>query len=198
MITLERFRALERELVLRGFGPTIEWSETIVPPQSAEGFAENAIYVITNSGLANAVAVPIYERVMVALRMGFSASDVFGHPGKAKAMDTIWRDRRALFEGYSLAENKAGALRALPFIGAVTALHLAKNLGADTAKPDVHIERLARREGLSTEELCSRLSAETGYRVATVDTILWRACADRVLDSKAYEQHGWDGAFNSD
>jgi hypothetical protein len=183
---------------VRGFGRTIDWSETIEPPRTAEAFAEHAVYVICNSGMANSIAAPICERVMIALRLGYSAANVFGHPGKAKAIDTIWRERGSLFDEYVAADDKLTVLRALPFIGDVTSLHLAKNLGADVAKPDVHMERLARREGTTTAELCARLSTETGYRVATVDTILWRACADRILDSRAYEQDGWDAAFNPD
>lgn len=195
MITLERFRQLEAVLRVRGFGPTIEWSETIAEPETAEAFAECAIFVICGSGMANAAALTIFDRIMNALKSGVPATEVFKHPGKAKAIDTIWRERAALFERYVQAGDKVEELRALPFIGAVTALHLAKNLGADTAKPDVHMARLARREDTNTAALCDRLSAETGYRVATIDTILWRACADRILDSRAYERSGWDAAF---
>lgn len=196
MITLARFRLIEHALRERGFGPTIEWSESLLPPADADAFAEAAIYVICNSGMANTVASTIFERCMTALRSGVPAANVFGHPGKAHAIDAIWRDREPLFAAVSAADDKVEALRALPFIGEVTALHLAKNLGADTAKPDVHMERLARREETTTAELCARLAVQTGYRVATIDTILWRACADKILNSKVHELEGWDAAFN--
>lgn len=198
MITAERFKLLEQELRSRGFGPAIDWSETIEPPQDPGSFAEHAIYVICNSGMANVVALTIYERCMTALRLGYQATDVFKHPGKAAAIDTIWRERAELFARYRAADDKVEALRALPWIGPVTALHLAKNFGADTAKPDVHMERLARREQTTTEALCARLAAETGYRVATIDTVLWRACALRILNSSVYERDGWDAALTPD
>jgi hypothetical protein len=169
-----------------------------VPPTTAEAFAEHAIYVICNSGMANAVAEGIFQRIMASLHGHRTAAEVFKHPGKAKAIDEIWTNRGRLFGEYLQAQDKVEQLRALPFIGEVTALHLAKNLGADTAKPDVHMERLARREGVTTAELCARLSAETGYRVATIDTILWRACADRILNSRVYELEGWDAAYKPD
>jgi ribose 1,5-bisphosphokinase PhnN len=86
-------------------------------------------------------------------------------------------------------------LAELPWIGPVTMHHLAKNLGTDTAKPDVHLERLARRDRTTTHKLCQRLARETGYRIATIDSVLWRACADGVLSSQAYELHGWRMAF---
>ncbi|TCJ41399.1 hypothetical protein [Parafrankia sp. BMG5.11] len=195
MITLPRFRLLEAGLRARGYDTQIDWSETILPPLSADLFAEEAIYVICNSGMANRVALSIYNRCLAVLKEGGAAKDVFGHPGKAAAIDRIWLEREELFADYAAAEDKVEQLRSLPFIGSITALHLAKNFGVDTAKPDVHLERLARRENTTTEELCARLAAESGYRVATIDTILWRACADRILNSQVYELEGWDAAF---
>ena len=195
MITLARFRLLEAALIKRGFGPSIEWTEALRPPENADAFAEAAIYVVCNSGMANTVAQAIFERCMAALQDGGLASDVFGHPGKRAAIDCIWAERAELFAAYLEADDKLAQLQTLPFIGEITALHLAKNLGANVAKPDVHLERLARREGVSSQELCARLAAETGYRAATIDTVLWRACALKVLRSQIYEAHGWDAAF---
>jgi hypothetical protein len=194
VITLRRFRLLEAALRERGYGPMIEWSETIEPPPDADAFAERAI---CNSGMANAVARLIYARCMEALQSGRDAVEVFGHPGKAVAIDTIWRERQTLFEAYRGATDQLVQLRTLPWIGEITAFHLAKNLGADLAKPDVHLERLARRDKTTTARLCARLARETGYRAATIDSILWRACADRLLNSWLYERDGWKAAFYS-
>jgi hypothetical protein len=72
---------------------------------------------------------------------------------------------------------------------------LAKDFGLQVAKPDVHLARLAARENASVERLCSRLSKQSGFGVAAVDTILWRACATGILDSKRYELEGWRAAF---
>lgn len=72
----------------------------------------------------------------------------------------------------------------LPWIGSVTKFHLAKNLGADVAKPDVHLVRLAVSNRETAQGLCERLAKETGYRAATIDLILWRACADGIIHSR--------------
>ena len=198
MITLKRFRKLEAALRKAGQGPAIEWSENVQPPTKAEEFAAEAIYVICNSGLSNKVAAPMAVRCLAALAAGGSSSMVFGHPGKSAAIDSIWQQREALFERYCRENDKVALLSELPWIGPVTKYHLAKNLGADTAKPDVHLERLARRERTTTHELCQRLARQTGYRVATIDTILWRACADGLLGSSRYEAEGWKAAFRPD
>ena len=195
MITVKRFRKLEAALRAAGYGSMIEWSETVQPPQTAEEFAGEAIYVICNSGLKNSVAAPIAVRCLATLAVGASATTVFGHQGKASAIDTIWQNRATLFERYCRENAKLDFLGELPWIGPVTRHHLAKNLGADTAKPDVHLERLARRDKTTTQTLCRRLARQTGYRVATIDTILWRACADGLLNSAMYEAQGWKAAF---
>jgi hypothetical protein len=195
VITLARFQQLEAILRAGGYGPTIDWSETIQPARSADEFAERAIYVICNSGMRVTVATGIFQRCMASLRLGASAASVFGHEGKSAGIDRIWRDRRRLFDGYQATEDPLVYLESLPWIGPVTRHHLAKNLGANEAKPDVHMERLAKYEGTTTAELCTRLSHQSGYRAATIDSILWRACADGILNSRIYAAEGWEAAF---
>lgn len=195
MITLKRFQRLERAIHAAGLSYIIDWSETVVAPRTAEEFAAETAYVICNSGMRQSVATVIHQRCMEAVQAGGSATDVFGHPGKAEAIDVIWRDRGALFADFVTADDKVAFCDALPWIGPVTRYHLAKNFGVDVAKPDVHLERLARRDRTTTEKLCARLAKQSGYRVATVDTILWRACAEGIISSRRYEELGWRAAF---
>lgn len=183
-ITKELFIKIDRAVRKAGYGAAIRWSENIEPPANASQFASEAIYVICNSGMSNKVAVPIFERCMLALRQGHSAALVFGHPGKAAAIDSIWKRRRSLFRKHREAEDLIAFCASLPWIGPITSRHLAKNLGADVAKPDVHLNRLAAPSGESAQELCDRLARETGYRSATVDLVLWRACADGIIHSR--------------
>ena len=196
MITAKRLYRLEQHLRHAGFGEVIDWSETITPPATAEEFAMQAIYVICNSGMKNDVAEHIYDRCMDALERSRKVRRVFGHPGKSAAIEKIWDSRENYYVGYLIAGDPVAYLQRLPWIGPVTRYHLAKNLGTDVAKPDVHLERIARRDKTSTAKLCHRLACETGYRIATVDTILWRACAERLLNSAIYEFAGWKAAFN--
>ena len=198
MITLKRFRRLEAALCRNGFKPVIAWSETISAPESADEFAERTVYVILCGGMTVTAASAIYQRCIGALHSGGSVCDVFGHPGKAPAIDSIWRDRERFYADYGRANDKLAFLQTMPWIGPVTRHHLAKNLGEDEAKPDVHLERLARREKTTTRRLCGRLARQTGYRIATVDTILWRACADGLLKSRDYERRGWRAAISKD
>lgn len=190
MITLAQFRNIEAMVREAGYGASIEWAENVTAPINAEAFAEQAIYVICNSGMRNSVAQPIFERCMTALSIIGSCKAVFGHPGKAAAIDAIWANRAVHFAAYVMAKDRLATLANLPFIGDITKYHLARNLGADYAKPDVHLNRLAEAEQVNAQTLCERLAAESGYRVGTVDLILWRACADLLIDSTKFARRG--------
>jgi hypothetical protein len=145
------------------------------------------IFVICNSGMKHTVARGVYNRVISALQGGESARTAFNHIGKAAAIDKIWADRLALWRGYLDATDKLAFCAELPWIGEITKYHLAKNFGAQVAKPDVHLQRLADREGVTAQALCERLATETGWKVSTVDTLLWRACATGHINSRTGE-----------
>jgi len=141
------------------------------------------------------MAEGIYARCLGALDRSGTTRRVFGHKGKARAIDGIWRDRERLFGEFSASGDKLVFCESLPWIGPTTKYHLAKDLGVDVAKPDVHLARLARRDRTTVARMCARLARQTGYRKATIDTILWRGCATGILDSKRYELEGWRAAF---
>lgn len=165
----------------------IEWAESLALPCDADCFAREAIFVICNSGMRFTVAQGIYSRCMDALDSGRPVISVFGHAGKVHAIETIWRNRVELLAAFLKADDKLDFLVRLPWIGDITKYHLAKNFGIDVAKPDVHLQRIADLEGCSAQALCERIAAETGLRVATVDTLLWRACATGVINSRTGE-----------
>lgn len=183
-ISRELFAKIDVAVRDAGYEAAIERSEQAKPPANASQFASEAVYVIINSGMSNKVAVPIHHRCMRALRQGRSATTVFGHPGKAAAIDWIWKRRRSLYRKHLETDDLITFCESLPWLGPITKFHLAKNLGADVAKPDVHLIRLAKPGGETAQELCDRLAAETGYRAATIDMILWRACADGIIHSR--------------
>ncbi len=179
------FHEIVADLCDAGFAEAdIEWSENCGPPRDPEHFALETAFVICNSGMQNRIAAAIFARVRDALRSGGSAHDVFGHEGKATAIDTVWRDRAELMRAYGAAVDKVGFCRSLPWIGGITCYHLAKNFGAPVAKPDIHLQRLAARHGTDAQTLCEAIGERVGMSPATVDVVLWRACAERILDAR--------------
>ena len=81
-------------------------------------------------------------------------------------------------------------LKRFPYIGGVTAEHLAKNLGYPFAKNDRHLNRLAQWfEFPDGPSLCERLAAISGDTVPVVDTVLWRFYASKLtLQPKTMRQ----------
>lgn len=187
MITASDFHHLVEQLGEQAI-EDIRWSEDpFIGPKNAQGFAEEAIFVICNSGMRNTVARGIFRKCVIALHCDIPVIDVFKHVGKAAAIEKIWAEREALWDGFNDAlggDAELAYLESLPWIGPITKYHLAKNLGANVAKPDVHLQRLADREGCTAQQLCDRLAKEVRLRAATVDVVLWRACANGVLDSR--------------
>lgn len=174
-------------MVSAGWGDDIDWAEQLGPPADAEDFAREVIFVICNSGMKNTVARGIYERVMAALEHGASAAEAFGHKGKARAIDDVWRAREILLAGFQCNrtdEERLAWLATLPWIGDITKYHLAKNFGVQCAKPDVHLQRLANTFGTTPQALCEELARRSGFTVATVDTLLWRAAANGILNTR--------------
>lgn len=81
-----------------------------------------------------------------------------------------------------LLADPIAVLLNFPFVGPVTSLHLAKNLGIDCVKPDRHLVRLAVSLGfVSADEMCSAFAAHSGDSLAVIDTVLWRYCEQHRL-----------------
>lgn len=81
-----------------------------------------------------------------------------------------------------VVKDPVRTLATLPYIGSVTARHLAKNLGFPTAKADRHLVRLATALGHSDcLKMCENVSKSTGDSVSVVDTIFWRFCEQSLF-----------------
>jgi hypothetical protein len=152
------------------------------PPTDALEFARRAVIVIVNSSLKATVAVGIFERLWPVLCEGGDATAVFGHAAKAVAINELMNRREELFAAFENVWPLGGEAvitfceAEVPFIGPVTKFHLAKLLGIDCAKPDIWLERVAAAAGEGVHGLCTRLARESGDKVATVDSVIWRAC----------------------
>jgi hypothetical protein len=141
--------------------------------QNAIDFRNQFFYVVLNSGMTNQVAKKIYQRFIDS---GFDIT-VIGHPSKKKAIAQALIKYKEWFEALKASNDKIEYLETLPWIKEITKYHLARNLGIDCAKPDRHLKRLAERFGYSeVQTMCKELAKESGYRIGTVDVILWRYC----------------------
>lgn len=172
----EDYLQVRAMLAESGYADEYRWSQEVQAPASADDFACEYAFVVCNSGMKATIAQEIYMRVFTALTLDRRpVSEVFGHPGKARAIQEVWDDRQTWFALFGEADDVVAFCEELPWIGPITKWHLAKNFGVDCAKPDRHLVRIAGDEGV--DELCARLAAATGDRVATVDLVIWRAAS---------------------
>lgn len=175
-----------KEFVVRaGFASDIDWAENLRFVQLTPGYVmRETAWVIVNSGFRFQVARKLWpaledafngfdpERIDERCRPG--ALRVLNYPRKIDAIIQMACLVRDCFD--IIVEHRADVdyLRSLPFIGPVTCYHLAKLLGADVVKPDVHLVRASTAAEMEPQALCNLLGSLTGDRATTVDSVLWR------------------------
>lgn len=185
--------AAKKCLLSAGFAPEIKWQLE----QKFDAFTETDLlresaWVILCSGFKETVVRRRFDVISLCFCDWESAADIcnsatrcrstalaaFGNRQKIEAII----DTAALVNRVGFAQLKRDILRdpiytvrLFPFIGPITAFHLAKNLGYATAKPDRHLVRLAAVLGYQDVHLlCSSLSQATGDPIQVVDVVLWR------------------------
>lgn len=183
--TMQDYSAIREAVAIHGWSDEIQWSEGVTRPATAEAMAGELIWVIINSGMSHKVTRGIQARVNANLAAGIPVfPTAFKHPGKAAAIDLIWQTRADLFQQLTVLTDEAMIdwCGEIPWIGSITKYHAAKNLGADVAKPDRWLERIAAVSGETVQDMCVRLATCSGDRIATVDLVLWRAAATGLIN----------------
>lgn len=98
-------------------------------PATADEFARQVIGTICHASVTPTIGRRTYERCLRALEFGATARIAFRHPGKADAIDLIWREREALWHAYRASNDRLAWIATLPWIGPVTKHSLARRLG---------------------------------------------------------------------
>jgi len=185
-------RALDR--VLRaGFTSDIDWALGLasVRPDRQYVLAEIA-WVVLNSGFRYQIVRRLWPKFREAT-YGFDADKIIldrercrrrclqllNYPGKIDAVlaaaDAVQGDG---WKQVVLDAQQPEKLKRLPFVGPVTCYHLAKSLGVDCVKPDVHLRRAAEAAGFEAPlQLCQAIRDPEEMlrsRLVLVDIVLWR------------------------
>lgn len=177
-LSLADYEQMKKTLIERGYSSEIEWANNIKQPETSLYFFCEYAWVILNSGMKEQIADKIWGKICDAINRDDKVNTVFNHAGKSKAIQDAWDNRFKIFDDYLSVLIKGNDImewfETLPYIGKITKYHLAKNLGIDVCKPDRHLVRIAERCDTTPDELCRRLSNESGDKVACVDVVLWR------------------------
>jgi hypothetical protein len=159
----------------------MEWSQGLdFDKIDVNTFFAEYCWAVLCSGMKVTVARLMQERLF---RGGFHPERI-GHPLKRRALEEAWQKYPEWFAHLrslrGRPEEQVEYLDSLPHIGPITKLHLAQNIGLEVAKPDVHLQRVAKRFGYeSVQEMCEVIAAVTGERVRTVDLVIWRRCEQK-------------------
>lgn len=180
-------------VISAGFLTEIEWQSSLSVDQVTEsGFLREAAWVVLSAGFRESVLRKRFQCFSSAFLYWSSAKSimaqestcrrealrVFNHQRKIEAVLTIC-DRVAR-EGFDqilrqLRQNGLEFISDLPFMGPITSLHLAKNLGLPVVKPDRHLTRIAERAGCkSVQELCESIANTVGDALPVIDLVIWR------------------------
>jgi endonuclease III len=180
----------KRVVIDAGFAREIIWQEEADPSHvTAASFLEQAAWVVLSAGMAEHVVSQRFLDIGIALHqfdLEAIAADpecrqrllcVFNHPQKIDAILTIAEFARGRGDDHIrdlIMTADQESLMTLPYIGPVTVLHLLKNLGMPSVKPDRHLVRLARRLDTEVDAMCTEIAEYFGELPAVVEIVLWR------------------------
>jgi hypothetical protein len=180
-------------LLNTGFSREIDWQASADIGRTTEPlFISECAGVILSSGMRETVIRKSFPSVSLAFLNWRSAKLIkahaadcrrralraFGHVRKIEAIINVatfvaTHGFRAVERG--IATSGADFFLKFSFLGPVTSLHLAKNLGLPVVKPDRHLQRLAATMGyLSAAELCKDIASVVPDSLPVVDVVLWR------------------------
>lgn len=190
---VDYYLTAKAHVLASGFEYEIAWQESrAFRLVSERELLSEAAWVILSSGFryeAVAGAFPMVSRSFGGLmsaewicrhrtRCEFAALKHFGHHQKIRAIGKFACHVATNGVAGVVADMEAigpESLRHLPFMGPVTSIHLAKNIGFPIPKPDRHLVRIAAHLGFTqVDTLCTAINDWVGDSVQVVDLVLWR------------------------
>lgn len=191
--TSDFYRAAKDWVVERGFAGEIEWQKLQEPSEIDESeFLREAAWVIYCSGFRESTVRQHFDFISLCFCDWTSAQEIvesgqicinsamrgIANRPKHTAVLTIAKlivDRTFSEIRHRFLNDPIGVFKTMPFLGPITSVHLAKNLGFEFAKPDRHLVRLKDRLGFSdVDEMCRCMARSSGDAIRVVDLVLWR------------------------
>lgn len=184
---------MKQEIIKAGFANEIDWQEDrVFDDVTEQEFIREAAWVVISAGLSEKVVRKIFGGISEAF-FGWESAEKICHNSlmcRRKALNLFGNERKIsaiikvaeaiLSIGYTAFHGKVEAggteyIKTLPFMGPATSYHLAKNIGLNTAKPDRHLLRIAKKVNFDCPiTLCRLISDCVGDTIAVVDLVLWR------------------------
>jgi len=176
-----------------GFANEIDWQDDVSLNDLDEPtFLSESAWVVLASGFRETVVRRRFADISSAFLHWVSADLIITHRETCRSQALlIFRNQRKINAILKIVERVAEVgievirrqilnrgfefLREFPFIGPITALHLAKNPGVPVVKPDRHLTRMAVWTGYeSPDRMCQTISEYVGDSLAVIDVVMWR------------------------
>lgn len=190
---------IKEHLIRVGYADEIDRQTDVCFEETTESdFLREAAWVVLSSGFRESVLRRHFHRITEAFLFWRSAAEIASEAAdcRQRAVSAFANDRKidAIVEicgrvaqcGFRQVKGRVRTrgvnyLQELPYMGPVTAHHLAKNLGMDVVKPDRHLKRMARTSGYECPaRMCSEIGQVVGDSLKVIDLVLWRyATLDR-------------------
>jgi len=183
----------KERVIEAGFADEIDWQEEVSFDDLDEPtFLRESAWVVLSAGFREAVLRRRFGEVSRAFLHWASAdliiaqretcrTDALAAFGNQRKIDAIVGIvERVAGEGIDTIRQQIGIrgtefLQELPFIGSVTACHLAKNIGVVMVKPDRHLTRMAAKTGYeSADRMCRTIAELVGDSLSVIDIVIWR------------------------
>lgn len=193
MTPLAFYREAKSSIILLGFAEELEWQAAQDPGNVTEAqFLREAAWVVYCSGFKEAIVRRYFDYLSLCFCDWISGQEIVANGElcvtAASRVLANERKHRALVHIAEMVVAKSFAkfkeelltdplrlLQTLPFLGPITSIHLAKNIGFNIAKPDRHLIRLKDRLGYSNvSTMCTDIAQASGDAVNVVDLVLWR------------------------
>lgn len=169
-------------LISHGYGDEIEWCQNrFFDQMTADEFlVQYRFAVFSSSGLNNKVVEKMEAAFDAAYHDGLNAFETIPNRRMRKAIMDMYPRYKEVFAELKRKptdEQKIEYLNTLPQIGKKEKFHLARNLGINCVKPDIHMDRLAESFDFKTPlEMCQKIQEYEDERLGVIDVILWRYC----------------------
>ncbi len=190
---LDVYLTAKEAVIARGFAWEIDWqAERRLDRIDECQFLRESAWTVLSAGFRETVLRRLFAPICDAFLGMRSAATIQANRARCRrAALRVFNNRRKVnaildiaaivdemgFDRvrHQIEQDEVRFLQTLPYIGSITAFHLAKNLGLSVVKPDRHLQRIAAAAGFSSPlELCQLISDHLGEPVQVVDVVLWR------------------------
>jgi len=187
------YMTAKERVIEAGYADEIDWQEEVIFADLDEPtFLRESAWVVLSAGFRETIVRRRFGEITKAF-LDWSSADLimtkrescrlnallaFGNQKKIDAIIGI--AERVAAEGIDMIRKEIACrgtefIQELPFMGQITARHLAKNLGVVMVKPDRHLTRMAINTGYeSADRMCRMIAEIVGDSLSVIDIVIWR------------------------